>query len=168
MNYSRGLKPLCQLAKFQHHLMWWMCMKSARRTQAAPRPSPPLRASLGHRDSPSAPWLRRSGLRVGGRYWTDILDARLKEKIRKPWKGVLCIHFRVSVTVCVHAGYSATDHSFLAMKTNFWVDWSVCFSKIPFYAFDFWWVKLCFPATGHSFSSRNVKFWLKKPCTNKN
>ena len=30
-----------------------------------------------------------------------ILDDRLKEKFLKPWKGVLCIHFRVCVSVCV-------------------------------------------------------------------
>ena len=30
-----------------------------------------------------------------------ILDDRLKEKILKPWKGVLCIHFRVCLPVCI-------------------------------------------------------------------
>ena len=30
-----------------------------------------------------------------------ILDDRLKEKFLKPWKGVLCIHFRVCVSVCL-------------------------------------------------------------------
>ena len=32
-----------------------------------------------------------------------ILDDGLKEKFLKPWKGVLCIHFRVCVSVCLHA-----------------------------------------------------------------
>ena len=29
-----------------------------------------------------------------------IRDDRLKEKILKPWKGVLCINFRVCLSVC--------------------------------------------------------------------
>ena len=40
------------------------------------------------------------------KYIEPILDDRLKEKFLKPWKGVLCIHFRV----CLHAG--ATEHTF--------------------------------------------------------
>ena len=41
-----------------------------------------------------------------------ILDDRLKEKFMKPWKCVLCIHFRVCVCVCVCT--RATDHRFWA------------------------------------------------------
>ena len=49
-----------------------------------------------------------------------ILDDRLKEKILKPWKGALSIHFRVClsvsvcVCVCVCLCTRATDHSFWA------------------------------------------------------
>ena len=34
-----------------------------------------------------------------------ILDERLKKKIMKAWKGMLCIHFRVCLFVCLYAGY---------------------------------------------------------------
>ena len=30
-----------------------------------------------------------------------ILDDRLKEKLLKPWKGALCSHYRVCLSVCV-------------------------------------------------------------------
>ena len=34
-------------------------------------------------------------------HFGPILDDRLKEKILKPSKGVLCIHFRVCLSVCL-------------------------------------------------------------------
>ena len=70
-------------------------------------------------------------------------------KILKPWKGVLCIHFRVCLSVCVsvcmsvclHAGYRA---HLLTKECNFWVKWSLghekkthffVFRNFHFYAF---------------------------------
>ena len=35
-----------------------------------------------------------------------ILDNRLKEKILKPWKGALSIHFRVCLSVCLSVCFS--------------------------------------------------------------
>ena len=69
-----------------------------------------------------------------------ILDDRLREKILKPWKGVLCIHFCVSPSVCPQA----TKHTFwlgnlifglsgpldMRKKTHFF-----CFSKFSFLRF---------------------------------
>ena len=42
-----------------------------------------------------------------------ILDDRLKEKFLKPWKGVLCINFRVCLSV------SATEHTFWSRNLIF-------------------------------------------------
>ena len=53
-----------------------------------------------------------------------ILDDRLKEKFLKRWKGVLCIHFRVCLTVCTRA----TEHTF-------WPRNLICFSKLSFLRF---------------------------------
>ena len=67
-----------------------------------------------------------------------IVDDRLKEKFRKPSKGILSVHFRVCV------GYSATDHSSLR-KLIFWLNdpWKMrkkafflVFRKFNFYAFN--------------------------------
>ena len=46
-----------------------------------------------------------------------ILNDRLKEKIPKPWKGALSIHFRVFVWLCLCT--RATDHSFWARNLIF-------------------------------------------------
>ena len=52
-----------------------------------------------------------------------ILDDRLKEKFLKPWKGVLCIHFRVCLSVCVSVCLCvctrATEHTFWPMNLIF-------------------------------------------------
>ena len=42
-----------------------------------------------------------------GTFFWPILDDRLKEKFMKPWKGVLCIHFRVCLSVCLSVCPSA-------------------------------------------------------------
>ena len=83
--------------------------------------------------------------------------------------------------VCADAGYSTTDHNFLASNTFSLVEWSLGNEKETFFLFfelsnvtlliDIFsyvtLVKFSFPATSHSFSSRNVKFWLRRPCTNR-
>ena len=45
-------------------------------------------------------------------------DDRLKEKLLKPWKGVLC--FSLSVSVCLFAGYRS---HFSHMKQNSYIIW---------------------------------------------
>ena len=144
MNNSRGLKTIVQLAKLQHHLIWWMCM--------------PMVYSFILDRSLMTDWRKHSG---------------------KPERVSSQFTF---VCVCVHArGLLRSWSHFLATKTNFWVEWSLENEKETFFSskiqfLRFWLtfflyvtiVKFCFPATGHSFSSRNVKFWLRRPCTNRN
>ena len=92
----------------------------------------------------------------------------------------------VCVCVCVYARTWATPlplliTGFLSYEKYFWFEWSLENEKrsifslenssftlligiFPYVAL----VKFCFPAAGHSFSSRDVKFELRRPCTNRN
>ena len=72
-----------------------------------------------------------------------ILDDRLKEKILKPWKGALSIHFGVCLSVCLsvcpYLCTRATDHSFWARNLIFGLSdpWDMRKKRIfgNFYAF---------------------------------
>ena len=96
---------LCQglllLSWWRHGLTalwtWWTSTNSAARK----------RSLTWSTFQPSGPSSEYSIWSVFG----PILDDRLKEKILKPWKGVLCIHFRV----CLRA----TEHTLLTMNLIF-------------------------------------------------
>ena len=71
-----------------------------------------------------------------------ILDDRLKETFLKPWKGVLCIHFRaclrtvcvsLCLCVCLYAGYRA---KLSTKEPNFFV-----FRNFHVYAF-YWYFSI--------------------------
>ena len=114
-----------------------------------------------------------------------ILNDRLKEKFLKPWKGVLCIHFRVCLSVCVCVCTWATEHTFWHRNVIFGSSdpWDMrkkriflffeififtlfigIFRFFPYITLVFF----CFQATGHSFSCRNMIFGLREPCTIRN
>ena len=76
-------------------------------------------------------------------FFGPILDDRLKEKILKPWKGV---------------------HSFLFFEIFIFTLFIGIFQFFPYITL----VNLCFQATGHSFSCRNMIFGLREPCTIRN
>ena len=69
-------------------------------------------------------------------YIGPILDM-LKEKILKPWKGVLSIHFRVCLSVCISVRKRATGNSFLPRNLILGLSdlWDMCFSKSLFLRF---------------------------------
>ena len=66
-----------------------------------------------------------------------ILDDRLKERFRKHWKGVLCIHFRVCVCVCVYP--RATDHTFWHRNLFFGLSdsWDMRKKRVGFFSSKF-------------------------------
>ena len=123
-----------------------------------------------------------------GIYTIDI-DG-LKETFLKPWKGVLCIHFRVCLSVylsvcmcvCVSVCTRATEHTFWHRNVIFGSSdpWDMRKKRI-FLFFEIFIFTLfigifrffpyitlvifCFQATGHSFSCRNMIFGLREPCT---
>ena len=110
-----------------------------------------------------------------------ILDDRLKEKLLKPWKGALCSHFRV----CLSVRARATGHTFWPRNLIFGLSdpWDMRKKRI-FLFFEIFIFTLfigifrffpyitlvifCFQATGHSFSCRNMIFGLREPCTIRN
>ena len=105
-------------------------------------------------------------------HFGPILDDRLKGKFLKPWKGVLCVHFRVCPSVCPRA----TGHIFRHRPRNlfFWSNdpWDmrkkhiflVFFLEIFIFTlfmgifrfFSYIIVHFCFQATSHNFWPRDV------------
>ena len=107
-----------------------------------------------------------------------LLDDRLKEKFLKPWKGVLSIHFRVCLSVCTRATedtfwprnliFGSSDpwnmrkkRIFLFFEIFIFTLFIGIFLFFPYITL----VNFCFQATSHSFSCRNMIFWLREPCT---
>ena len=97
-----------------------------------------------------------------------------KEKILKPWNGVLCIHFSVCLCVCSRA----TEHTCWPWNLIFGLNdpWDMkkklfllmfeififtlfigIFQLCPYIAL----LHFGFPATGHSYSHRDVIFGLR-------
>ena len=64
-----------------------------------------------------------------------ILENRLKEKILKPWKFVLCIHFRVCLSVCLSVCNRANEHTF--WHRNLFLGWMILGTWVLFSFFDF-------------------------------
>ena len=88
-------------------------------------------------------------------------------KILKPWKGVLCIHFRVCLSVCVRS----TEHTFWPRNLIFGLKdpWDMR-KKRNFLFFEIlknvifraiFTQKVCLRATEHNFWPRNLIFGLK-------
>ena len=112
----------------------------------------------------------------------SILDDRLKEKFLKPWKGVLCIHFRVCVCVCVSVCSLATGHTFWPRNLSFgglndpWNMRKKCIlgrslmigwrkkswnpERVPSVVTLSVCLSVCERATGHTFWLRNLIFEL--------
>ena len=94
-------------------------------------------------------------------------------KILKPWKGVLCFHFRVCLSV---PELQSTSFDIGTILGTWERNAFFCFSKFSFLPFlwaffDFFpyitLVNFCFQSTGHSFWLRDVIFWLIWPFTNR-
>ena len=65
-----------------------------------------------------------------------ILDDRLKEEFLKPWKGVLCIHFRGSLSMHLCVCSRATEHIFWPRNLIFWFEWSLGHEKETHFFFE--------------------------------
>ena len=111
-----------------------------------------------------------------------LLDRSLmigwRKKIMKPWKGVLCIHFRVRV--CLRA----TEHTLWPRNLIFGLndEWDMRKKRIFFFKIFIFTLLIgiflffpnttlvffLFQATGHSFSHMNVIIGLREHCTIEN